>query len=213
MITVNLRMKLDQAPLKRVPVALCFDLDGRCTPPVPTDREGRARFDLPPASGKVLVDGVERYHGRLADEVRVEVWTITEAPDDSRDLGGRLPAGSNAYPDMQTRGLEVEGRRVLTDAEGYLVDPGDWSEAFVRAQAAAEGLTLTDAHWELIRHLREHYARAGTQATVRDMVRHFSRVWGPAAGSSAALHRLFPRGGPQKQGNRLAGLLRTKGEH
>jgi tRNA 2-thiouridine synthesizing protein E len=32
-------------------------------------------------------------------------------------------------------------------------------------------------------------------------------------GSSAALHRLFPRGGPQKQGNRLAGLLRTKGEH
>ena len=37
--------------------------------------------------------------------------------------------------------------------------------------------------------------------------------WGPEAGSSAALHRLFPQGGPQKQGNRLAGLLRTKGEH
>ena len=45
------------------------------------------------------------------------------------------------------------------------------------------------------------------------MIRHFREVWGGAKGSSRYLHRLFPRGGPQKQGNRLAGLLRTKGEH
>jgi len=213
MITVSLRMKLDQTPLKRIPVALCLDADGHCTPPVPTDREGRARFDLPAASGKVLVDGVERYHGRLADEVQVEIWSITQAPADSHGLAGHLPLGSNAYPSMQTRTLEVDGHPVVTDGEGYLVDPADWSESFVRALAAAEGLTLTDAHWGLIRYLREHFARAGTQATVRDMVRHFSQVWGREAGGSTSLHRLFPRGGPQKQGNRLAGLLRTKGEH
>ncbi|WP_295456648.1 TusE/DsrC/DsvC family sulfur relay protein [uncultured Thiodictyon sp.] len=213
MITVCLRMKLDQTPLKRVPVALCLDADGHCTAPVPTDREGRARFDLPAASGKVLVDGVERYHGQLAGEVQVDIWSSTQAPDDSQGLGGHLPRGSNAYPSMQTRTLEVDGQPVLTDAEGYLVDPATWSESFVRALAAAEGLRLADAHWELIRYLREHFARAGTQATVRNMVRHFSQAWGREAGSSAALHRLFPRGGPQKQGNRLAGLLRTKGEH
>lgn len=213
MITVSLRMKLDQTPLKRVPVSLCLDADGHCTPPVHTDREGRARFDIPEASGKVLVDGVERYHGRLAGEVQVELWSITQAPNDSQGLAGHMPMGSNAYPNMQTRALEVDGRPVLTDGEGYLVNPADWSESFVRALAAAEGLTLTDAHWELVRYLREHFARAGTQATVRDMVRHFSQVWGREAGSSASLHRLFPRGGPQKQGNRLAGLLRTKGEH
>jgi tRNA 2-thiouridine synthesizing protein E len=45
------------------------------------------------------------------------------------------------------------------------------------------------------------------------MVKHFRQVWGDELGSSPRLHRLFPRGGPQKQGNRLAGLLRTKGEH
>ena len=213
MITVSLRMKLDQRPLKRVPVTLCLDADGHCTPAVPTDREGRARFDLPEASGKVLVDGVERYHGRLAGEIEVELWSTTEAADDSQGLAGHLPQGSNAYPSMQTRTLEVNGHPVMTDGEGYLVNPADWSESFVRAQAAAEGLTLTDTHWALIRHLREQFARAGTQATVRDMVRHFSQVWGREAGSSASLHRLFPRGGPQKQGNRLAGLLRTKGEH
>jgi tRNA 2-thiouridine synthesizing protein E len=45
------------------------------------------------------------------------------------------------------------------------------------------------------------------------MVRHFRNVWNAEKGSNRYLHGLFPRGGPQKQGNRLAGLLRTKGEH
>jgi tRNA 2-thiouridine synthesizing protein E len=107
----------------------------------------------------------------------------------------------------------VGGRQIDTDSEGYLVDPADWSEDFVRAQAAAEQLQLTAEHWELIRYLRAHYARHGTQATVRDMIRHFRRTWDAERGSNRYLHRLFPRGGPQKQGNRLAGLLRTKGEH
>ncbi len=51
------------------------------------------------------------------------------------------------------------------------------------------------------------------QAQVRVMIKHFTQVWGPERGSNHHLHDLFPRGGPQKQGNRLAGLLRTKGEH
>jgi tRNA 2-thiouridine synthesizing protein E len=114
---------------------------------------------------------------------------------------------------MATRRLEVANREVLTDGEGYLVDPADWSEAFARAQAAAEGLELTAEHWELIRFLRSHFARHGIQASVRDMIKHFRTVWGKDKGSSRYLHRLFPRGGPQKQGNRIAGLLRTKGEH
>ena len=74
-------------------------------------------------------------------------------------------------------------------------------------------LQLSDAHWELIRFLRQYYAEHGVQAQVRVMIRHFSKAWGPDRGSNHHLHEMFPRGGPQKQGNRLAGLLRTKGEH
>jgi tRNA 2-thiouridine synthesizing protein E len=107
----------------------------------------------------------------------------------------------------------VEGRPIAVDAEGYLLDRQDWSEAFVRALARQEGLALTDEHWELIRFLREHFAAHGVQAQVRVMIREFSARWGAERGSNHALHDLFPRGGPQKQGNRLAGLLRTKGEH
>jgi tRNA 2-thiouridine synthesizing protein E len=36
---------------------------------------------------------------------------------------------------------------------------------------------------------------------------------GTGRGSSHHRHGMFPRGGPQRQGNRLAGLLRTQGEH
>jgi tRNA 2-thiouridine synthesizing protein E len=107
----------------------------------------------------------------------------------------------------------VQGRPVAVDSEGYLKRLDDWSEDFARALAEREGLQLSPAHWELIRFLRAYYAEHGVQAQVRVMIRHFSAAWGPERGSNHALHEMFPRGGPQKQGNRLAGLLRTKGEH
>jgi tRNA 2-thiouridine synthesizing protein E len=209
MITVNVFMRATGEPLKRMPVLLELDPDGRRTEPVDTDRSGRARFASSAESGKVLVAGVERYQGLFEAEIPIGLWSVVESADDAGDL----PHGSNAYSGMETRVVSVDGRAVQTDSEGYLVDPSDWSEAFVRALAESEGLTLTARHWAVIRFLREHYRRHGSQASVRDMVRHFRTQWGPTDGGSAALHRLFPRGGPQKQGNRLAGLLRTKGEH
>jgi len=116
-------------------------------------------------------------------------------------------------PDAFTRILMVNGEAVETDSEGYLRNLDDWSEDFVRALAAQEDLELSGEHWQLVMFLREYYAQHGVQAQVRAMIRHFTEVWGPQRGSNHHLHDLFPRGGPQKQGNRLAGLLRTKGEH
>jgi tRNA 2-thiouridine synthesizing protein E len=111
------------------------------------------------------------------------------------------------------RWIEVAGGRMETDSEGYLLDRRKWSMDFARALAREEGLELTPAHWEVIHFLREFEAEHGVQAQVRVMIREFTRRWGAERGSNHALHDMFPRGGPQKQGNRLAGLLRTKGEH
>jgi tRNA 2-thiouridine synthesizing protein E len=213
MIAVKVCMKVTNEPLKRTPVVLRIDADDSETEPVLTDRTGVARFAVPPGSGRVIVSGVERYHGRLDGEILVDLWSITQPANESAGMPGEFPTGSNAYPGMTTRVVRVGNREVLTDGEGYLVDPASWSEDFARSQAALEGFSMGVEHWEVIRFLREHFAHHGTQVTVRDMIRHFRKIWGPEKGTNRYLHQLFPMGGPQKQGNRLAGLLRTKGEH
>jgi tRNA 2-thiouridine synthesizing protein E len=119
---------------------------------------------------------------------------------------------ANPYA-IYTKSLLVDGREVLTDPEGYILNMDEWSEGFAVAQAAAEGLTLTDEHWDVIRFIREYYEDRNVQAQVRDMIRHFREAWGPERGNNHYLHEIFPMGGPQKQGNRVAGIRKTKGEH
>lgn len=114
---------------------------------------------------------------------------------------------------LHTKSVLVNGTEILTDSEGYLKNPADWSPDFALAKAAEEGLVLSDAHWQIIHYLRAYYDQHQVQAQVRVMIPHFSQLWGADKGSNHALHDLFPIGGPQKQGNRLAGLLKTKGEH
>jgi cobyrinic acid a,c-diamide synthase len=111
------------------------------------------------------------------------------------------------------RTVRVNGCAVATDVEGYLKNIDDWTEDFARAQAEAEDLELTEAHWQVIAFLRAYYEEHRVQAQVRAMIWHFTKAWGPEQGNNHHLHTLFPIGGPQKQGNRLAGLLKTKGEH
>jgi tRNA 2-thiouridine synthesizing protein E len=119
---------------------------------------------------------------------------------------------TNPYA-IYTKALLVDGKEVLTDPEGYILDMEQWSEGFAIAQAEREGLTLTDEHWQVIRFIREYYEDHNVQAQVRDMVMHFRTLWGPEKGNSRYLHDIFPMGGPQKQGNRVAGIRKTKGEH
>ncbi|MGF1614112.1 MAG: TusE/DsrC/DsvC family sulfur relay protein [Gammaproteobacteria bacterium] len=213
MVTVKVRAQTTAEPLPRIPVVVVLDADHSTTRPVLTDPLGEARFAVPPGTGKILVDGVEHYHGLLKGQIIVDLATAALATDLTATPLSAVSGDSIAYPSMQTKVLLVDGNEVLVDSEGYLVYPRDWSEAFVRAEAKAEGLALDSEHWEVIRFLRSYYSRKGVQAAVRDMVKHFRQAWGPQKGTSSYLHQLFPKGGPQKQGNRLAGILRTKGEH
>ncbi|MDO9195349.1 cobyrinate a,c-diamide synthase [Rhodoferax sp.] len=125
----------------------------------------------------------------------------------ARSIASKPPAAAAA------RSVLINGKAIATDVEGYLRNLDDWSEDFARAQAKAESLELTDEHWQVIHFLRSYFEEHRVQAQVRAMIWHFARVWGPERGNNHHLHDLFPIGGPQKQGNRLAGLLKTKGEH
>jgi len=43
------------------------------------------------------------------------------------------------------------------DAEGYLIDPNDWTEAIAVELARREGITLGEDHWDAIRFMRRSY--------------------------------------------------------
>ena len=117
------------------------------------------------------------------------------------------------YPNMQNFTMDVNGESILCDGEGYLLDLEAWSEDYVHASAKREQLDLNDEHWQVIYFIRAFHDQHGVQAPVRDMIRHFKKTWGQEKGSSRYLHQIFPKGGPQKQGNRLAGVRKPKGEH
>jgi len=119
---------------------------------------------------------------------------------------------SNPYA-TQFKIIEVEGIEIETDQEGYIQDLDAWSEAFAIASARQENIELTQEHWDVIYYIRNYHDEHSIQATVRDMLIHFKKAWGKERGNNRHLHDIFPNGGPQKQGNRFAGVRRTKGEH
>lgn len=122
-------------------------------------------------------------------------------------------AGKIYYPNMQTQVTVVDGKEILLDGEGYLLDLEEWTKNFVYVRADAEGLDLTDEHWDVINYIRTYYEKNNVQAPVRDMIKHFRDSWGKEKANTRYLHAIFPLGGPQKQGNRLAGVRKPKGEH
>jgi len=122
-------------------------------------------------------------------------------------------AGKIYYPNMQTKTTVVNGKEILLDGEGYLLDLDEWSEDFVTVRAKEEELELTSEHWEIINYIREYYELNNVQAPVRDMIKNFKKTWGKEKANTRYLHKIFPLGGPQKQGNRLAGVRKPKGEH
>jgi len=122
-------------------------------------------------------------------------------------------AGKIHYANMQTKITVVNGQEILLDGEGYLLDLDEWSEDFVHVRAEEEELKLTSEHWDVINFIRVFYDQHGVQAPVRDMIKYFRKTWGKEKGNTRYLHKIFPKGGPQKQGNRLAGVRKPKGEH
>ncbi|AKA36945.1 sulfurtransferase TusE [Yersinia ruckeri] len=101
--------------------------------------------------------------------------------------------------------LEFEGRIIDTDAQGYLKNSDDWSEALAPILAAQEEITLTEPHWEVIQFVRAFYQEFNTSPAIRMLVKAMSQKYGEEKGNSRYLYRLFPKG-PAKQATKIAGL-------
>ncbi len=102
----------------------------------------------------------------------------------------------------------VEGTELATDAEGYLLEP-DYREETVRVIAAAEGIALTDAHWQVINYMRDQFREEGHTPNFRNMLKGVQEIMPDV--DSKSLYDLFPIG-PAKQAAKIAGLPQPYGK-
>jgi tRNA 2-thiouridine synthesizing protein E len=101
--------------------------------------------------------------------------------------------------------IEVNGKTIETDGNGYLVNYTDWNEDVAKALADDEGVELTPEHFEVLEYLRDEYINnGGNQPMERVILKDMGKRWGKKV-SSKDMYRLFPKA-PSKQGNRIAGL-------
>lgn len=93
------------------------------------------------------------------------------------------------------------------DADGYLVNPMDWTEEIAVVLAEREGIVLGEDHWEAIRFMRRFYEENQVAADARFVIRHLMERLGP--GARNRLFELFPYGYPG-QACRIAGMKRPR---
>lgn len=101
--------------------------------------------------------------------------------------------------------IEFNHQQISTDEFGYLKNVDDWSESLAAVIAEKEGITLSEAHWEIVRFVREFYQEYKTSPAIRMLVKALAQKFGEEKGSSRYLQRLFPDG-PAKQATKIAGL-------
>jgi tRNA 2-thiouridine synthesizing protein E len=91
------------------------------------------------------------------------------------------------------------------DKEGFLRHLQDWTPEVAEQIAAAEGIELGAAHWEVIELLRDYYREFDASPAMRPLVKYCALNLGPEKGRSVYLMSLFP-GSPAKLGSKIAGL-------
>ena len=106
--------------------------------------------------------------------------------------------------------IEINGKTLEVDEEGYLLNLSDWTHEIADFLAKAENITLTDNHWEVVNFLRKYYEEYQIAPAVRVLTKAIGKSLGADKGNSGYLYELFPYG-PAKQACKYAGLPKPTG--
>jgi TusE/DsrC/DsvC family sulfur relay protein len=98
----------------------------------------------------------------------------------------------------------LAGADVERDAEGFFVDPEQWSEQMAVEIARENGIAeLTDRHLQVVHFMRDTYLQTGSAPSIRTL--------GKASGVPIKeLYQLFPKG-PAKLAAKIAGIPKPRG--
>jgi dissimilatory sulfite reductase related protein len=100
--------------------------------------------------------------------------------------------------------FESHGRSYDVDEDGFLQDPTQWNDDVALDFMVTEGVNeLTEAHWKVIRYIRDYYLQFGIAPMIR-------KVCKQTGFSLKEIYALFPSG-PAKGACKLAGLPKPTG--
>ena len=93
---------------------------------------------------------------------------------------------------------------VDVDAEGFLTNPDQWSDAIAEEIARQNAIPkLTGRHWLVVRFMRERYLETGAAPSIRTL--------GKESGVPVKeLYQLFPKG-PAKLAAKIGGIPKPQG--
>lgn len=100
--------------------------------------------------------------------------------------------------------MDIAGKQIEIDEDGFLVDPEVWSQDVVLVFAKLEEVNeLTEDHWKVINYLRDYYKQFGIAPMIRKLCKD-------TGFSLKQIYDLFPSG-PAKGACKLAGLPKPTG--
>jgi TusE/DsrC/DsvC family sulfur relay protein len=98
----------------------------------------------------------------------------------------------------------VDLASVELDSQGFFVHSDQWTEEMVPDLARRDGIDpVTEAHWTVIRFMRNEYLTKGTGPAVRALSKD-------SGVPIKELYQLFPKG-PAKSAARIAGIPKPRG--
>lgn len=97
----------------------------------------------------------------------------------------------------------LAGQSIEVDAEGFLLNPDQWTPEIAAEIAGANGVILTEKHWQVIDFCRRTNAEKGAPPTVRGITKGTGL-------STKEMYEMFPKG-PGILASKISGLSKPKG--
>ena len=112
---------------------------------------------------------------------------------------------------MALKYMEVGGKRIELDEDGFLKDPSAWNEEVAKILCREECRdpdtgqmgVMKDEHWKIVKYLRQYWERFGMCPPIRMLVKETGIPL-------QRIYQLFPNG-PAKGACRVAGAPKPTG--
>ena len=74
--------------------------------------------------------------------------------------------------------ITISGKTIALDDDGFVANPNDWSPQVSEYFSAADGVLLTEKHWQVIQFARDYYRTFGIGPMPKVIVKMLNRQLG-----------------------------------